>query len=68
MFTSFFRSNDQNIRNEPGTGLGLVITKKMIESHGGELTVASEPGQGSCFTFTMPLITEIPPGVEVIQR
>ena len=68
LFTNFFRSSDQNIRNEPGTGLGLSITKNMIESHGGEMTFESELGKGSSFTFTLPLVSEVPPGVEVIER
>lgn len=68
LFTKFFRSSDQNIRDEPGTGLGLSITKSMIEAHGGELTFESELGKGTSFTFTMPLISKIPPGVEVIER
>jgi len=41
--------------NEPGTGLGLVICKEMIELHGGELSVKSTPGDGSVFSFTLPL-------------
>ncbi|NJN94697.1 MAG: GAF domain-containing protein [Anaerolineales bacterium] len=68
LFTKFFRSSDQNIRDEPGTGLGLSITKSMIEAHGGELTFESELGKGTSFTFTMPLVSKIPPGVEVIER
>jgi signal transduction histidine kinase len=68
LFTNFFRSSDQNIRDEPGTGLGLSITKKMVETHGGELTLESELGRGSSFTFTVPLICKIPSGVEVIER
>jgi signal transduction histidine kinase len=68
LFTTFFRSSDENVRNEPGTGLGLAITKKMVESHGGELSFESELGQGSTFTFTMPLVCKIPPGVEVSER
>jgi GAF domain-containing protein len=68
LFTNFFRSGDQNIRDEPGTGLGLSITKTMVETHGGELTFESEHGKGSSFTFTAPLISKIPPGVEVIER
>lgn len=68
LFTNFFRSSDQHIRDEPGTGLGLSITKNIIESHGGELTFESEYGQGSTFTFTLPLICKVPPGVEVIER
>jgi signal transduction histidine kinase len=68
LFTNFFRSGDQNIRDEPGTGLGLAITKKMVETHGGELTFESELGKGSAFTFRMPLVSKIPPGVEVVER
>lgn len=41
--------------NEPGTGLGLILSKEMIERHGGELTVHSIPGEGSTFSFTIPL-------------
>jgi signal transduction histidine kinase len=68
LFNKFFRASDQNIRDEPGTGLGLSITKTMIETHGGELTFESELGKGSSFTFTLPLVCQIPPGVEVIER
>ena len=68
LFTNFFRSSDQNIRDEPGTGLGLSITKKMIESHGGQLSLRSELGKGSSFSFIVPLESKIPPGVEVTHR
>ena len=68
LFTNFFRSGDQNIRNEPGTGLGLSITKKMVETHGGEFILESELGKGSAFSFTLPLQSRIPAGVEVVEK
>jgi len=37
-----------------GSGLGLTISRRIVESHGGQLTVQSEPGRGSTFTFTVP--------------
>jgi signal transduction histidine kinase len=55
LFTKYFRSDDPAVRNVPGTGLGLVITKSLIELHGGEITVASELEKGTTFAFTVPL-------------
>jgi PAS domain S-box-containing protein len=41
--------------NEPGTGLGLILSKEMVERHGGKMTVESSPGVGSVFSFTLPV-------------
>ncbi|WP_297087071.1 sensor histidine kinase [uncultured Draconibacterium sp.] len=42
-------------RGEKGTGLGLIICKEFIEKHRGEISLKSEPGKGSEFTFTLPI-------------
>ena len=41
-----------------GAGLGLTISRRIVEGHGGRLTVQSEPGRGSTFTFTVRMAGE----------
>ena len=55
IFESFEQGEGSTAREYGGTGLGLTITKQLIELHRGEITVESEMGIGSRFTFTLPI-------------
>jgi two-component system, OmpR family, phosphate regulon sensor histidine kinase PhoR len=50
----FYRVDTSRSRATGGTGLGLAIVKHVVQRHGGELTIASEPGKGSQFTIELP--------------
>lgn len=52
LFEAFHRCS--NVGEIPGTGLGLVIVKRCVELHGGEIEVESTPGAGTCFTVSLP--------------
>lgn len=54
VFERFFRSPSVRTSTVPGVGLGLLITKSIVREHGGSITVTSQPGEGSCFTITIP--------------
>jgi signal transduction histidine kinase len=59
LFTKFFTAHYRSPQAGGGTGLGLVITRLLVELHGGRITVSSAPGQGSTFSFSLPAL-EIP--------
>lgn len=58
VFEKFYRSH-RSRESTVGTGLGLYISKAIIESHGGTVSVKSEEGHGSTFSFTVPIFSKI---------
>jgi len=55
IFEPFFRSSDSLTRRRKGTGIGLTITKYIMDAHGGQIGVQSRPGRGSTFTRRLPV-------------
>jgi signal transduction histidine kinase len=54
VFHKYYRAS--GVRDEvDGVGLGLSISKYIVEAHGGEIGIRSKPGEGSTFSFTLPL-------------
>jgi signal transduction histidine kinase len=49
-----------------GSGIGLYVARLVVESHGGEIVVQSEPGAGACFTVKLPLLDEMSAGANVV--
>ena len=58
VFERFYRVDNLLTRQTEGSGLGLSISRRIIEAHGGKLTVRSELGKGSTFTIHLPAAKE----------
>jgi two-component system, OmpR family, phosphate regulon sensor histidine kinase PhoR len=54
IFERFYRVDNLLTRKTEGSGLGLAITQRIVEAHGGRITVWSKPGKGSRFTIKLP--------------
>jgi CheY-like chemotaxis protein len=71
VFDMFAQLQQPRGRTQGGLGIGLTLVKRLVELHGGRVDVASEPGQGSTFTITLPTIasaTRIPTPQPATQR
>ncbi|MDA1174820.1 MAG: ATP-binding protein, partial [Chloroflexi bacterium] len=55
IFDRFHRLDPSRARATGGAGLGLTIAKQLVEADGGTISVSSNPGEGSTFSFTLPL-------------
>ena len=59
IFERFYRVDKSRTRSTGGSGLGLTIARRLVEAHGGTIGVTSQPGQGSVFTFSIPVSPEV---------
>jgi two-component system phosphate regulon sensor histidine kinase PhoR len=55
IFEKFYRAKSEATNIVEGTGLGLPLVKRIVERHGGDVSVTSEPGKGSVFSVLLPL-------------
>lgn len=58
IFNAFAQANNGNTRQQGGTGLGLKISKALVEAMGGRIGFTTQEGMGTCFWFTLPLTFE----------
>jgi signal transduction histidine kinase len=58
IFNEFQQVDSSSTRKRGGVGLGLAIARRIVERHGGRLWVDSSPGEGSTFSFTLPVRVE----------
>ena len=68
IFTKFFRCDNPSARSVSGTGLGLFISKHLVEAQRGSIWVRSQEGKGSTFSFTLPRGDQVDAGANGIAK
>jgi signal transduction histidine kinase len=68
LFTPFQRTRARALSEEPGAGLGLAITKRIVERHGGQIFVESKVGRGTTFLISLPVCAAWPSASESEAR
>lgn len=68
IFRKFYRTKKAEESGEAGTGIGLSIVQQIVEQHGGQIEVVSEPGRGSCFTLVLPATSGVASQVGPAER
>jgi signal transduction histidine kinase len=56
IFEKFGRGRDEYGRRVPGVGLGLYLSRRIVQAHGSDLTVESTPGEGTIFGFELEVV------------
>jgi len=71
IFDRFYRVRSGKVSEIEGNGLGLAIVKSVVEQHGGKISVESELGKGTCFSISLPLLSNaessLPQSVQILN-
>ncbi|PKB72030.1 MAG: hypothetical protein BZY87_02505 [SAR202 cluster bacterium Io17-Chloro-G6] len=68
LFCQFHRVKNPSAQTVSGTGLGLYVTKQLVEAHGGNIWVHSEEGKGSTFSLTLPVNKKVTPMSKAVDQ
>ncbi|MEK6255945.1 MAG: ATP-binding protein, partial [Chloroflexota bacterium] len=67
IFDEFAQADSSQSRAVEGTGLGLTITRRLVQMHGGTIDATSKQGEGSSFTVKMPVVANVPASISTKQ-